>query len=108
MWLFRQPRIVNGHETGVNEYPMMAGLVDSQTRQLFCGTTVIARRYTLSAAHCLLNRQTALTGVLVGEHDISTGTYVPRICSHNIKLRDSTSKKAYSCSGVQEFPFISS
>lgn len=74
MFLFRQPRIVNGHETGVNEYPMMAGLVDFSNKQIFCGTTVIATRYTLSAAHCLLNKQTASTGVLVGDHDIYSGT----------------------------------
>jgi secreted trypsin-like serine protease len=53
---------------------MMAGLIDFQKRELFCGTTVIARRYTLSAAHCLVNRQTTYTGVLIGDHDISTGT----------------------------------
>jgi len=53
---------------------MMAGLIDVQIRDLFCGTTVIARHYTLSAAHCLVNRQTANTAVLVGDHDISTGT----------------------------------
>jgi len=64
---------VGGRETGVNEFPMMAGLIDFQIRDLFCGTTVIASRYTLSAAHCLLNKQTALTGVLIGDHDISTG-----------------------------------
>lgn len=70
----KEPRIVNGHETGVNEYPMMAALIDFQIRELFCGTTIIARRYTMSAAHCLLNKQTDMTGVLVGDHDISTGT----------------------------------
>ena len=65
---------MNGRETDVNEYPMMAALVDFQIRDLFCGTTIIASRYTLSAAHCLLNKQVALTGVLIGDHDISTGT----------------------------------
>nr|AFZ78857.1 trypsin-like serine protease [Coptotermes formosanus] len=70
----KQSRIVNGRETGVNEYPMMAALVDFQIRDIFCGTTVIARRYCLSAAHCLLNRLTADIGVLIGDHDISTGT----------------------------------
>jgi secreted trypsin-like serine protease len=53
---------------------MMAGLVDFSNKQIFCGTTVIATRYTLSAAHCLLNKQTASTGVLVGDHDIYSGT----------------------------------
>jgi trypsin len=74
LFLLRQARIVNGKETGVNEFPMMAALIDFQLRDLFCGTTVIASRYCLSAAHCLLNRQIALTGVLIGDHDIYTGT----------------------------------
>ncbi|PNF43142.1 Venom serine protease 34 [Cryptotermes secundus] len=70
----KQSRIVNGRETGVNEYPMMAGLVDLQIRDVICGATVISSRYCLTAAHCLLNRQTAYTAILVGDHDISTGT----------------------------------
>lgn len=72
--LKKQSRIVNGHETGVNEYPMMAALVDAQIKDIFCGATVIARRYCLTAAHCLLNRPTTYTGVLVGDHDIRSGT----------------------------------
>jgi trypsin len=67
---------VNGKETGVNEYPMMAGLVDLQIRDLYCGASVISRRYCLTAAHCLLNRQTGYTAVLVGDHDISSGTLI--------------------------------
>jgi secreted trypsin-like serine protease len=53
---------------------MMAGLVDVKVRALFCGASVISRRYCVTAAHCLLNRQTAYTAVLVGDHDISIGT----------------------------------
>lgn len=78
LFLFSQSRIVNGHETGVNEYPMMAGLVDFEISDIFCGTSIISKRYTLTAAHCLLNRQTVTTGVLVGDHDIRTGTQVAR------------------------------
>lgn len=70
----KQSRIVNGRETGVNEYPMMAGLVDVQRRDVICGASVISSRYCLTAAHCLVNRQTQYTGILVGDHDIYSGT----------------------------------
>jgi hypothetical protein len=33
-------RIVGGTQTLVNEYPMMAGIVDSVTRSIFCGATI--------------------------------------------------------------------
>jgi hypothetical protein len=72
--LFPQSRIVNGQETGVNEYPMMAALVDLRIRDLFCGASVISSRYCLTAAHCVDNRPTADTAVLIGDHDISSGT----------------------------------
>ncbi|XP_069668930.1 venom serine protease 34-like [Periplaneta americana] len=65
--------LVNGEVTGVNEYPMMAGLVDFVNEDVFSGGTIIAKRYVLTAAHSLLNRAIETTGVLVGDHDISTG-----------------------------------
>ncbi|XP_069668899.1 venom serine protease-like [Periplaneta americana] len=69
----KQSRIVNGTETGVNEYPMMVGLVHLVNEDVFGGGTIIAKRYVLTAAHALLDRPVNITGVLVGDHDISTG-----------------------------------
>nr|CAD7432064.1 unnamed protein product [Timema monikensis] len=66
-------RIVGGTTTGVNEYPMMAGLVDVVDRIVFCGATIISRRWLLTAAHCLVNKLLNQTVVLVGDHDTSTG-----------------------------------
>ncbi|KAJ4438126.1 hypothetical protein ANN_14065 [Periplaneta americana] len=73
LFLYCQSRIVNGTETGVNEYPMMVGLVHLVNEDVFGGGTIIAKRYVLTAAHALLDRPVNITGVLVGDHDISTG-----------------------------------
>lgn len=68
-------KIVGGVETGVNEYPMMAGLVDFTKRFLFCGATIITPRHVLTAAHCVTQYvdNYDILGIIVGEHDISTG-----------------------------------
>lgn len=66
-------RIVGGTETGINEYPMMAGLVDGIKQELFCGATIISKSYALTAAHCLMQVQPRKIGLLVGDHDISVG-----------------------------------
>ncbi|GLV36463.1 uncharacterized protein CBL_08040 [Carabus blaptoides fortunei] len=67
-------RIVGGVETKVNEYPMMAAVIDFAIRELICGATIISTRYAMSAAHCFRNLAAPQVGLLVGEHDISTGT----------------------------------
>lgn len=75
-----QTRIVGGQETGVNEFPMMAGIVDSEEGTVFCGSTIISRKYVLTAAHCLFNRDTSILGVLVGDHDVNSGKYNVPVC----------------------------
>lgn len=52
---------------------MMAGLVDLTQRELYCGATIISQRYVITAAHCLENRNGEKIGVVVGEHDTTTG-----------------------------------
>lgn len=66
-------KIVGGTETGVNEYPMMAGLVDPVRRDVYCGASIISERHVLTAAHCVINRDVKKVGVLVGDHDLTTG-----------------------------------
>ncbi|XP_029669317.1 venom serine protease 34-like [Formica exsecta] len=66
-------RIVGGTETGINEYPMMCGLVDSTNKLIYCGCTIISQQYILTAAHCIEDRNINTIGIIVGEHDITTG-----------------------------------
>ncbi|KAG7213954.1 hypothetical protein KM043_003147 [Ampulex compressa] len=69
-------RIVGGEETGVNEYPMMVGLLefteDGQERFL-CGGTIISNRYILTAAHCVVKRNIESVILLIGGHNITVG-----------------------------------
>lgn len=58
---------------GVNEYPMMAGVVNLQNRKVFCGGTIIAKRYVISAAHCFKTESIDDIMLLVGDNDLSTG-----------------------------------
>ncbi|XP_015436876.1 PREDICTED: venom serine protease 34-like [Dufourea novaeangliae] len=66
-------RIVGGTATGINEFPMMAGLVDIKSREPFCGGTIISNQYILTAGHCIANRNVSELVVLVGDHDYTTG-----------------------------------
>ncbi|XP_046387198.1 venom serine protease-like [Ischnura elegans] len=71
-------RIVGGIETGVNEFPMMAGLVDPVDRRVFCGATIVSSRYAVTAAHCLFEKDFPKgLGLLVGDHDLTSGSDTP-------------------------------
>lgn len=48
---------------------MMAGLIESGRSVVYCGATIIARNYAVSAAHCVTNRNIEDLGLLVGDHD---------------------------------------
>lgn len=51
----------------------MAGLVDFLIRDLYCGATIISTRHAVTAAHCLLYKQATAIGLLIGDHNISSG-----------------------------------
>ncbi|CAD6234915.1 GSCOCT00014118001.2-RA-CDS [Cotesia congregata] len=67
-------RIVGGVSTGVNEYPMMAGLIDVINQNVFCGSTIINTQQVLTAANCVNGRSSNTVGVMIGDHDISKTT----------------------------------
>jgi len=51
----------------------MCGLVDSTMKVIYCGCTIISQQYILTAAHCIERRDTTKIGIIVGEHDVTTG-----------------------------------
>ncbi|XP_060536206.1 ovochymase-1-like [Cylas formicarius] len=70
-------RIVGGQETGINEYPSMAGLINLDTRFLYCGASIISDFFVLTAGHCVENRDPSTLALLVGDHNISAGNDTP-------------------------------
>ncbi|MFF5785999.1 serine protease [Streptomyces sp. NPDC012693] len=71
--------VVGGQEARPHQYPFMAGLVDVVERRVVCGGALIGDRYVLTAAHCLTGSYSspARVGVLLGEHDLTTGADSP-------------------------------
>lgn len=57
----------------VNEFPMIAGLVAQNMRTIFCGATIIDKSFTITAAHCVVNRDVNFLALLVGDHDYQSG-----------------------------------
>lgn len=71
------PKILGGNKTHVLDFPWMALLAydtGSGTPEFKCGGSLINKRYVLTAAHCVtkLPSGVRLSGVRIGEHDLST------------------------------------
>jgi hypothetical protein len=71
----RTTRIVGGSETEINEYPWMVSVADAGESQ-FCGGTLIASQWVLTAAHCMFHdtagtqpKTAAELLAVLGEHD---------------------------------------
>lgn len=52
----------------INEFPMMAGLVNLPTIEVYCGATIISSKYALSAAHCLMKKNISQNALFVGSN----------------------------------------
>uniref|UniRef100_A0A182JMW6 Peptidase S1 domain-containing protein n=1 Tax=Anopheles atroparvus TaxID=41427 RepID=A0A182JMW6_ANOAO len=89
----KRKKIVNGEETLVNEFPMMAGLVDGSSGEgIFCGATIVTNYHAVTAAHCFMGRSIVNLALLVGEHDITTGAetpYTALLLLASVKLHES-------------------
>ncbi|NP_001155079.1 serine protease homolog 42 isoform 2 precursor [Nasonia vitripennis] len=93
-------KIVGGRETGINEYPMMAGIINVPIQQVYCGGTIISPKHILTAAHCLNKLAVNDLGILVGDHDLTTGsetnaTKLYRAASYVIHPSYVSNKKDY-------------
>jgi len=68
-----KPRIVGGTETEVNEFPWMAAL--KKYDSFFCGGTLVASKWVLSAAHCLFSDLELTMEVPASEIEIVLGDH---------------------------------
>jgi len=65
-------RIIGGNDARPSDYPWMASLQVKESDANFCGGTLIAEKWVLSAAHCFNSRHYQNVDVVIGEHDLST------------------------------------
>ncbi|WP_159820288.1 serine protease [Colwellia sp. 20A7] len=69
-----EPKIVGGRETEVNAYPWAVSLAYSDSSGLlssYCGASLIAKSWLLTAAHCEVYTSDV---VIIGRHDLTTNT----------------------------------
>ena len=68
-----QPRIVRGTTVGRGAYPWMTALLErGQTPATgqFCGATLIAPQWVLTAAHCIEDTTAGRLDVVIGAYDL--------------------------------------
>ncbi|XP_043288531.1 venom serine protease 34-like isoform X2 [Venturia canescens] len=70
------PKIYNGVETGVNEFPFMAAIVNDFNSTI-CGGTIINGKQILTAKHCIGKSYNRNWRVVIGAHSLIRGKLAP-------------------------------
>jgi len=99
-------RIVGGTEVNPkNKYPWMVALMDGTGSSQFCGGTLVASKYVVTAAHCMFFDQNAQqplattdVKVRIGDHDLAT-TGETSIPEKTISVSKITNHPSYAPAG---------
>ncbi len=68
-------RIIGGKPAAPSAWPWMTGLVHkhpSINNDLFCGASLIAKNWVLTAAHCVINKSTASFDVIINQVNLDS------------------------------------
>lgn len=92
-----ETRIVGGHVVSEGELPWQVALIVRQSGHLFCGGSILSRRWVITAAHCIVEAPGPFI-IRVGEHDlfITEGTEQDHeVLEHHIHPRYNSSVTLY-------------
>ncbi|KAK8390964.1 hypothetical protein O3P69_016961 [Scylla paramamosain] len=65
-------KIVGGEVATVHEFPWQVGVVTKTESRPFCGASIIANQWILTAAHCVDENTASQARVVIGEHNWAT------------------------------------
>lgn len=65
---------MNGESIDIEQMPFTCGLMDLNTKNVFCDGSIISPKFIITVAHCLFNRTINTVGVIVGTTDYARPT----------------------------------